>query len=179
MHMGRRSSGTADHLTLARIQGIVYDANNNATVENVCELQFPYASATETLVRRFNLPKAYDAIRLLELETTNNRGYFHIGEMQLYNTAPHYILKGMQAEADALLAACAPMPSEATEDDLQTLRQAYATFMHNVLDVPTGIVTIPSANGGETTIYDLTGRRIAQPQRGGLYIVGGKKVFIK
>lgn len=40
---------------------------------------------------------------------------------------------------------------------------------------PTGIETIPVSNLDANIIYDLSGRRIAQPAKG-VYIVGGKKV---
>ena len=35
---------------------------------------------------------------------------------------------------------------------------------------------VPFADG---TVYDLTGRRVQNPTRGGMYIVNGKKVFVK
>ena len=47
-------------------------------------------------------------------------------------------------------------------------------------DEPTGIknLTPPSSEGGDGAVYDLQGRRVAQPTKG-LYIVNGKKVVIK
>jgi hypothetical protein len=40
---------------------------------------------------------------------------------------------------------------------------------------PTGIETLPVSTLDANIIYDLSGRRIAQPAKG-VYIVGGKKV---
>jgi hypothetical protein len=40
------------------------------------------------------------------------------------------------------------------------------------------LTPVPSPNG-EGSIYSLDGRRITQPKKDGLYIVGGKKVVIK
>lgn len=45
-------------------------------------------------------------------------------------------------------------------------------------NVPDGIGNI-TASGKAQTIYDLSGRRVKAIQRGGLYIIGGTKVFIK
>ena len=50
--------------------------------------------------------------------------------------------------------------------------QGVAAFQ---LQRPTGIETIPLSTLDANIIYDLSGRRIAQPARG-VYIVGGKKV---
>lgn len=50
--------------------------------------------------------------------------------------------------------------------------QGVAAFQ---LHRPTGIETIPVSNLDANTLYDLSGRRIAQPAKG-VYIVGGKKV---
>ena len=45
-------------------------------------------------------------------------------------------------------------------------------------DVTTGIEGIEVNDGGKTAIYDLSGRRVSRMTKG-LYIVNGKKVFIK
>ena len=50
--------------------------------------------------------------------------------------------------------------------------QGVAAFQ---LHRPTGIETLPLSNLDANTLYDLSGRRIAQPAKG-VYIVGGKKV---
>ena len=43
----------------------------------------------------------------------------------------------------------------------------------------TGISEVKGENGEVKAIYDLTGRRINDIARPGIYIVGGKKVFVK
>ena len=40
----------------------------------------------------------------------------------------------------------------------------------------TGIEEVKGENGEVKTIYDLSGRRVMLPQKGGVYIVGGKKI---
>ena len=55
-------------------------------------------------------------------------------------------------------------------------------FMLNFDDALTGISSIESqadTNGGNDLLYDLSGRRIAQPLSSGIYIRNGKKVFVK
>lgn len=42
---------------------------------------------------------------------------------------------------------------------------------------PTGVESVPAAKADNQKTYDLSGRRVAQPQKGGVYIVGGKKVI--
>jgi hypothetical protein len=43
----------------------------------------------------------------------------------------------------------------------------------------TGISNIDANLNLDGRVYDLQGRRIAQPQKGGLYIVNGRKVVVK
>ena len=45
-------------------------------------------------------------------------------------------------------------------------------------DVYTGVNTVSAGTRVPASIYDLSGRRVAQPKRG-LYIVGGKKLMVK
>ncbi len=87
----------------------------------------------------------------------------------------------VKAEAQALLTATAPMPSAATESDLQKLKEAYNAFMYKVFDVPTDVNDIPADDitTGKPLIYDLAGRRTGRPLRGGIYIVNGMKTVRK
>ena len=45
-------------------------------------------------------------------------------------------------------------------------------------DHTTGIATLSVADTADAPVYDLQGRRVANPTHG-VYIVGGKKVFVK
>jgi hypothetical protein len=105
-------------------------------------------------------------------------GFFHIGEMQLYSTKNYYIIKNAQAEADALIAAMAPLPSEATTEDYDALLAAYEAFMYKVFGIiPSGInETLGTSNEKSGNIYDLSGRKIQSSAQKGVYIVGGKKI---
>jgi hypothetical protein len=107
-------------------------------------------------------------------------GFFHIGEMQLYSTKRYYIIKNAQAEAEALIAAMTPLPSEATEEELKALQTAYNIFMYKVFGIVYDNIdevqgTTP--NNKVSSIYDLSGRRLHNPSDKGVYIVDGKKII--
>lgn len=46
-------------------------------------------------------------------------------------------------------------------------------------DGTTGITEVETENAGDAVIYDLTGRRVQDMNRAGIYIVNGKKVLVK
>ncbi|MBO5965381.1 MAG: hypothetical protein J6P96_05735, partial [Bacteroidaceae bacterium] len=187
MHYGRRSDTDGHHLIKAKILGVVSGSGTSAKTEEVCQLDMPLSSQRETIVRSFTLAKEYSAIRLLELETSGSMnggsaGFFHVGEFQLYAMQKYYIIKDAQAEADALLEATMPLPSEATKEDLATLQKAYEAFMYKVFGiVPSGINDVNSSldNGGKTYIFDVSGRRVSHPNQNGVYIINNKKVIVK
>lgn len=183
MYYGRRSDTDGHHLIKASILGVVSGSGTSANTELVCELDMPFKSQTETIKRSFTLPKAYSAIRLLEQQTSGSMnggsaGFFHIGEMQLYDTQRYYMIKGAEAEAGALMAAMAPLPSEATEEDLKALQHAYDVFMYKVFGViADGIENVSGMSSDNSkSIYDLSGRRLRSTSQKGVYIVGGKKI---
>ncbi len=51
-------------------------------------------------------------------------------------------------------------------------------FTLTLCEDPTGIQSIENEDNSDTTIYDLTGRKVTNPSEG-IYIVGGKKYLIK
>ena len=183
MHYGRRSDTDGHHLIKANILGVVSGSGTSAETELVCELDMPYNSKSETIKRTFTLEKAYTSIRLLEIQTSGSNtggsaGFFHIGEMQIYSTQRYYIIKGAEAEAEALMNAMQPLPSEATDEDFARLQQAYNVFMYKVFGVIYDNIesTLGTTTATSRIIYDLSGRRVQQPQQKGIYIVNGKKV---
>ena len=185
MHYGRRSDTDGHHLIKAKILGVVSGSGTSANTEVVCELDMPLKSQTETIKRAFTLPKAYSAIRLLEIRTSGDMkgvsaGFFHIGEMQIYDVQKYYIIKDAEAEAQALMKAMLPLPSEATDKDYEELQKAYNDFMYKVFGIiPSGIDNVSGANKTtDNIIYDLSGRRVATPVKG-VYIVDGKKQVFK
>ena len=73
-----------DHLTVAS----VYGTNDAEAEKNACELlatvNLPFTNNTETLTSDVFPLKGYQYIRIYAEATTNNRGYFHMAELQLY-----------------------------------------------------------------------------------------------
>ena len=88
------------------------------------------------------------------------------------------MIKGAEAEAEVLMAAMAPLPSEATEEDLKALQHAYDVFMYKVFGViADGIENVSGMSSDNSkSIYDLSGRRLRSTSQKGVYIVGGKKI---
>lgn len=175
LSFGRRSNATADHLTKARIKAVLADAS----VVDVTDLDLPYASSSETIVRKFSIPESTKAIQLVELKTTggegSSRGYFHIGELQLFNIQKYWVIKNADAEAEALMAAMQPLPSEATEEQFAQLQDAYVAFMLKVFgELPTSVesVVVPVEKNARS-YYDLMGRQLKGAPAKGLYIENG------
>lgn len=56
---------------------------------------------------------------------------------------------------------------------------AARSFVMNFGSVATDVETTLTESALENTIYDLSGRRVNEVTKGGIYIVNGKKVFIK
>ena len=88
----------------------------------------------------------------------------------------YYGLKGnvfQKVNAGTVPAGKALLPAGAISASAREL-----TFVFE--DETSGISNITQAiSEGEGAIYDLQGRKVAEPKKGGLYIMNGKKVVIK
>ena len=51
-------------------------------------------------------------------------------------------------------------------------------FRIDVVDADTGVDEVKAENGTVKAIYDLQGRKVDTPSKG-IYIINGKKVFVK
>lgn len=76
-----------------------------------------------------------------------------------------YIYAGKTAESTRLL----------STETSQNMLKIYSVEW-NGNPVPTSISNIESNNG--SAVYDLQGRRVTQPRKGGIYVVNGKKVMM-
>ena len=58
-------------------------------------------------------------------------------------------------------------------------KATYWDMFNNIIGIEAGIENPECATQNSAIIYDLTGRRVENPTKGGIYIIGGKKVIIK
>ena len=64
-------------------------------------------------------------------------------------------------------------------DLLVDFENNYESRISMSFDDVTGIDTMPTLSGDANRIYDLQGRQVTKPAKGGLYIQNGKKVVVK
>ena len=116
------------------------------------------------------------------------------GDFQAWGENAYFFVKADFTAESAQLYAIGGMEGKNTTADWETpttyvARYAFvkdASDTHDAVilsvtlayDVPVGIRGIDAA-GEKATIYDLSGRKVEKVQRGGVYIINGKKVSIK
>ena len=74
----------SDQLTEASVYGTNDAEAEKADCELLATVSLPYGADNETLTSGAFPVKGYRYIRIYEEATTNNRGYFHMAELQLY-----------------------------------------------------------------------------------------------
>ena len=79
-----RRAVTNDHLTEASVYGTNDAEAEKADCELLATVSLPFSANNETLTSDVFPVKGYQYIRIYEEATTNNRGYFHMAELQLY-----------------------------------------------------------------------------------------------
>ena len=75
-----------------------------------------------------------------------------------------------------------PLPSEAPKEEYEALKKAYEAFMYKVFGIiPSGITDVNTdlSNSANSHIYDVSGRRVLQPNQSGVYIINNKKVIVR
>ena len=174
----RRSGASADHITQFTISGW----NNATDTTQIAVVSVPNASAGAQATCEFTIPegKSYSSLRFNVTGTTNNRGYWHMAEFQLYPVSlDPKCLNVLCADAykqltEAIVTAEAvETVSEADVTALQTAYQAYLDALAPITSI--GGVSIQPATTTGSAIYDLQGRKVQRMVKG-VYIVNGKKV---
>lgn len=122
-----------DHLTIAS----VYGTNDFEAEKGACELlatvNLPFGSNNETLTSDVFPLKGYQYIRIYAEATTNNRGYFHMAELQLYpaSVSTPYATTQAAQRADlisALEKAIENWNGVATDASVETYTAAFNTL---------------------------------------------------
>lgn len=176
----RRSNATADHITQFTITG----TNDKETYDPIAVVELPNAAAGLQAECRFAIPegRSYSTLRFNVTGTTNNRGYWHMAEFQLYPvslnaTCFNAVHADEYAKVDAAISeACGSLP-ETTDGDISALQQAYDAYL-NAYAV-SGITSVAAPDASSVLhIYDVQGRKVKQMQKG-VYIVNGRKVVVK
>ncbi len=174
----RRSKASADHITQFTISGW----NNATDTTQIAVVNVPNASDGAQATCEFTIPegKSYSSLRFNVTGTTNNRGYWHMAEFQLYPVLlDPKCLNALCADAykqltEAIVTAEAvETVSEADVTALQTAYQAYLDALAPITSI--GGVSIQPATTTGSAIYDLQGRKVQRMVKG-VYIVNGKKV---
>lgn len=177
----RRSNATADHITQFTISGI----NGTDEPTEIAVVAVPNAAAGKEATCSFTIPAgvSYEKLRFNVTGTTNNRGYWHMAEFQLYPMSlDPKCLNALCADAykqlvDAIATAEAVDATTVSQADVTALKTAYQSYLDALQPIVSGIngVSIAPATSGSTSIYDLQGRKLQRMDKG-VYIVNGKKV---
>ena len=109
---GRRSGAQSDHITKISVWGIPADkvAAEGETkktytkdeLDYLGEFEWTYGNNTEWKYSDVISDMSYNAICFFEEATTNNRGYWHLGEFRIYGTVEGEWVDPRQAAIEAL-----------------------------------------------------------------------------
>lgn len=174
----RRSKASADHIT----QFTISCWNNATDTTQIAVVNVPNASDGAQATCEFTIPegKSYSSLRFNVTGTTNNRGYWHMAEFQLYPVSlDPKCLNALCADAYKQLAeaiATAEAVEKVSEADVTALQTAYQAYLDALAPITSiGGVSIQPATTTGSAIYDLQGRKVQRMVKG-VYIVNGKKV---
>lgn len=176
VNITHRSNASADFITQFTITG----TNDKENYDDVAVVAVPNAAAGQQSECYFDIPegKAYTTLRFNVTATTNNRGYWHMAEFQLYPisldpTCFNAVNTDAYKAVTAAMDAAGQVLPETTEADLATLQKAYEDYL-KAYEV-SGIAPVVNPSKPGVSIYDLQGRKVQQMHRG-VYIVNGRKV---
>lgn len=130
-----------DHIT----EWGVYGTNDPEAEKGACEklgiLTTPYTSNTETILTGGFETKGYKYIRFYINTTTNNRGYGHVSEFQMYTativanpTSQMVMLGELSTNLQAAIAAIPAEQENITTEHYTALKAAYEAFMAKFVD---------------------------------------------
>ncbi len=154
-----RRPSTNDHVTTMSVYGSTDAGAPDDSWVELFVINAPFANNTETIVSDAFDPQGSQYFRLYADATTNNRGYWHISELQFYvdreNPSSQYSTMGEVAvNLENVLTAQAGTPDSAVNQELfDALQEAYNAFkgafvdpaelrtvMAELKDKPTGVV---------------------------------------
>lgn len=153
---------------------------DGSTYVDAGQMDLPYSSDKLVVEGIFTLEQPASSLRFFNDKSNNQqRGYWHCGDFQLNRVEKESANNAHPTEAAALAEALATARRlrDATQDDVDALRQAYENYLNAMNQETEGI--LPNSLHGLTpasATYDLQGRRVSTTTRG-LYIREGRKVL--
>lgn len=165
-----RRPTSRDHVTNMSVFG----TNNPNATKNDCEelltYDCPYTSYLETIASPTFNAKGYRYLRFYANTTTDNRGYWHISEFQLYgipysySTAALNLMDEDERLQDVINSQRGLLRFEINEDVYNELKEAYEAFIARLTELVDNIKETHPDETGEA--YDLQGRKLPAPQNG-------------
>ncbi len=138
----RRNDAYYDMVTRLTVNSLYEDENEDETEFTLATLNLPYGSMGEVRYAAFYCPAGVTTLRLHGTQTTSNNGYWHAAELQLYETStlsdsPNAARpERVEALTSAINTAIAcELRADATDEDIQALRNAIAVFDEEELTV--------------------------------------------
>lgn len=150
-----------DHIT----EWGVYGTNEPDAEKGACEklgvLSTPYASNTETILSSGFETKGYKYIRFYINATTNNRGYGHVSEFQMYaatvteNPTSQMVMLGeLSTNLQAAISAIPANQEEITVEHYNALKSAYDAFVEKYVDpTPLRSAIAVAENSAKNVVY--------------------------
>ncbi len=123
--VGRRTGAYYDHITSMGVYTVDGD-----TETLIATLDLPFGSNTETVTATFTVSDPATTLRFYEFATSYERGYWHMGEFQLYNITenPTSQRVAISDTYDALEAAIEAAEAEGEDITLETYEALVAAY---------------------------------------------------
>lgn len=157
-----RRAVSNDHITAWSVYGSNDAAAEDAAWEKLAAFETPYSSNTETLVSIPFDTKGNQYLRFYIDGTTNNRGYGHMSEFQLYKgeindpaTSQYHVMGAIATALEEVINAQEGIVlDELTADQFNALKNAYDPFIAKFVD-PTALREAIAAAETKTEIVEI------------------------
>ena len=160
LKFGRRSGAQSDHVTVWAITGSTTDSDEGEWID-LAVIETPFTSNTETITTLPFDVKGCQYLRFYADATTNNRGYWHVGEFQLYPgevvdpaTSQYHVMDALATNLEKVLSEQASVTTDAlTVDQFNAMKKVYDDFIAVFVD-PTPLRNAIAAAQDKTSIVE-------------------------
>ena len=155
MKFGRRSDATNDHVTKWSVYGSEDSEAADELWTELAVIETPFSSQSETITAEPFDAQGKQYLRFYAEATTNNRGYWHVGEFQLYPgevedpaTSQYHMMGAVATDLEAVISAQAGVSSDdLTVDQFNALKTVYDAFIAKFVDPTPLRAAIEKAEG--------------------------------